>query len=256
VASEQSSPRLEDPIGQLDGSPRLIVLHGTMTAPCPYLPDRLERRVVVDLTRPAAGGAYDALARAGFRRSHGLAYRPACGRCAGCVPIRVPVAGFLPNRTQRRVRERNRDLSARWAPAAASRDQYRLFRAYLEARHGDGDMVNMRFADYRSMVEDTTVETGLVEHRQADGRLVAVMLADRLSDGLSAVYSYFDPALAGRSLGTYMVIELIERARAMGLANAYLGYWIRGSRKMDYKARFRPYELLDGGAWRRAGPSA
>jgi arginine-tRNA-protein transferase len=251
VASEQNTPQLTDPRSPLDRSPGLVVLHGTMSAPCAYLANRLERRLVVDLGRPSAGGAYDALAQAGFRRSHGLAYRPACAGCTACVPIRVPVESFLPNRTQRRILARNRDLQAGWTQAAASKEQYRLFRRYLEARHGDGEMVNMRFADYRGMVEDSPVATGLIEHRQADGSLAAVMLADRLADGLSAVYSFFDPDLDGRSLGTFMVLELIGRARLIGLRHAYLGYWISGSRKMSYKTQFRPYELFDHNGWRR-----
>ncbi|MBI1775468.1 MAG: arginyltransferase [Proteobacteria bacterium] len=251
----QTLPR-QDPLGEPGRALDLIVLHGTMTAPCPYLSDRLERRVVIDLARAGAAGGYDALARAGFRRSHALAYRPACPSCSACVPIRVPVGRFRANRSQSRVARRNRDLAGTWCEAIATKDQYRLFRRYVEARHGDGEMVHMRLGDYRSMVEDTPVRTGLIEHRLADGTLAAVMLVDRLSDGLSAVYSYFDPDLGERSLGTYMVLDLIQRTGSLGLDHAYLGYWISESQKMAYKARFRPFEVLRGEGWQPAEPAS
>ncbi len=222
---------------------------GTRVLPCPYIQGRQERKVVTELGGPRAADLYERMSRAGFRRSHGLAYRPACPQCSACVPIRIPVEGFQTTRSIRRVLRVNADLAAEDLGAVATMEQYRLFARYQRSRHGGGDMSSMSFDDYRSMVEDTPVDTRIVEFRQTDGTLVGAMLADRLGNSLSAVYSFFAPELAQRSLGTYLVLRLIENARAGGLAHVYLGYWIAESAKMSYKVRFRPVEILGPDGW-------
>ena len=239
----------------LDIDPRdLQFFYGTARQPCPYLPGREECKAVTDLGGPGAAGLHDVLSRAGFRRSHGIAYRPACPRCRACVPVRVAAGDFVPSRSQRRVLARNADLEARECPPLATLEQYGVFLPYEAGRHGDGDMARMSFDDYRAMVEDTPVDTLVVEFRDADRRLVAVALTDRLADGLSGVYKFFALDRARTSPGTYTVLWHIARARALGLTYVYLGYWIRDSRKMAYKTRFQPLEALVGGRWRRFDP--
>ena len=193
---------------------------------------------------------HDRLSRAGFRRSHNIAYAPVCPSCQACIPIRIPVATFQPDRTLRRIAHANAQVEGYEVPARATAEQYQLFQRYQLARHGAGDMATMSFYDYRAMVEDTPIETFVIELRDPDDRMVAACLADRLGDGLSAVYSYFAPGLDRRSLGTFTILWLIERARSSGLPYVYLGYWVPESRKMAYKARFRPAEILMGGTWR------
>jgi arginine-tRNA-protein transferase len=226
-----------------------LVLHRTLPAPCPYLQGRIEQRLVVTLEGVAVD-TFDRLSRTGFRRSHTFAYRPTCPGCTACVPIRVPVARFAPDRTQRRIARRNADIVASERRADATREHYALFKAYVARRHGDGDMAQMSFGDFRSMVEDAIEPTRLIEYRAAGGTLVAAVLADRLADGISAVYSFFDPDLPARSLGSFMVLDLIERMRGEGLPFVYLGYWIADSRKMAYKSLYRPAEILVDGRWR------
>ncbi len=222
----------------------------TAPLPCPYVPGRTERKVVTEITGPDADGLHDRLSRAGFRRSHNIAYAPVCPGCRACVPIRIPVATFQPGRTLRRIAQANRDVEGYDVPARATAEQFQLFQRYQQARHGDGDMATMSFYDYRAMIEDTPVETSVVEFRDMDDRLVGGCLADRLGDGLSAVYSYFAPELERRSLGTFAILWLIGRARELELPYVYLGYWVADSQKMAYKARFRPSEVLVGGTWR------
>jgi arginine-tRNA-protein transferase len=222
----------------------------TAPLPCPYVAGRTERKVVTEVTGPDAEYLHDRLSRAGFRRSHNIAYAPVCPNCQACIPIRVPVASFQPGRTLRRIEKANADLEAFEVPARATTEQFQLFQRYQQTRHGTGDMATMSFYDYRAMVEDTPIDTCIVEFRDLDDRLVGACLADRLGDGLSAVYSFFSPGLEKRSLGTYAVLWLIGQARALGLPHVYLGYWVPESRKMAYKARFRPAEVLSGGTWR------
>ena len=221
----------------------------SVPVPCPYLPGKIERKLVVELAGDDAAGLFTELSRAGFRRSHGYAYRPACRDCVACVPVRIVVDGFCPSRSLRRVWRRNGDLQCDEAAAAAKPEQYRLFIAYQQARHPDSEMATMSFSDYRLMVEATPIGTVLLEVRDTADRLVGVSLIDRTGDGLSAVYSFFDPALPDRSLGTFAVLWMVERARALGLEHVYLGYWIDGSDTMDYKRRFPSLESLRGGTW-------
>ncbi len=222
----------------------------TAPLPCPYVAGQTERKVVTEITGPDSEALHDQLSRAGFRRSHNIAYAPVCPNCQACVPIRIPTATFEPGRTLRRIARANAQLEGFDVPPRATAEQFLLFQRYQQARHGQGDMATMSFYDYRAMVEDTPIETFVVEFRDPDDRLVGACLTDKLGDGLSAVYSFFAPGLERRSLGTFAILWLIERARVLGLPYVYLGYWVPGSRKMAYKARFRPSEILAGGAWR------
>ena len=223
----------------------------TAALPCPYLADKTERKLVTELAGRHAPAFYNELSRAGFRRSHHLAYRPACVGCEACVPVRIPVADFVESRSLKRIRNLNRDLIARPIEADASLEQFRLFQRYQRSRHADSDMAAMTFGDYQAMIEDSPVATKMTELRLPDGSLLGAGLYDPLDDGLSAVYSFFEPAFGKRSLGTYLVLALIDEARRRKLAYVYLGYWIEGSAKMSYKSRFRPLEALERRGWRR-----
>jgi arginine-tRNA-protein transferase len=222
----------------------------TAPLPCPYIPGRTERKVVTEIVGPEAEPLHDRLSRAGFRRSHNIAYAPVCPSCQSCVPIRIPVDRFQPDRTLRKIARANAGLDGYRVPARATAEQFQLFQRYQQVRHGDGDMASMSFYDYRAMVEDTPIETFIIEFRDEQDRLLCACLGDKLGDGLSAVYSFFMPGMEKRSLGTFAVLWLIERARALGLPYVYLGYWVPESRKMSYKARFKPSEVLVGGVWR------
>jgi len=221
----------------------------TAPLPCPYLPGRTERKIVTELSGTEAEALHERLSRAGFRRSHNIAYAPVCPGCQACVPIRVVSEEFTPDRTQRRILRANTDLTVSEMPARATAEQFTLFQRYQKTRHTDGDMAAMGYYDYRAMIEDTPISTGIVEFRDAQDRLLGACLTDWLSDGLSAVYSFFDTTLDKRSLGTFAVLWLIGRARSLGLPYVYLGYWVPESRKMAYKARFRPSEILMSGSW-------
>ena len=199
------------------------------------------------------------LTQGGFRRSQSIAYRPACEGCRSCVSVRVVANEFEASRSMRRIVNRNSDIVGEMKIAVPTSEQYSIFRAYLDSRHRDGGMADMTVLDYAMMVEDSHIETRVVEYRRREGDqagrqagdLIAVALTDVLGDGLSMVYSFFEPDEASRSLGTFMVLDHIERARQMGLAYVYLGYWVRGSRKMDYKSRFLPQERLTPDGWAR-----
>lgn len=228
----------------------------TAPLPCPYLPGRTERKIVTELSGTEAEALHERLSRAGFRRSHNIAYAPVCPGCQACVPIRVVSEEFAPDRTQRRILRANADLTVSEMPARATAEQFTLFQRYQKNRHADGDMAAMGYYDYRAMIEDTPISTGILEFRDAQDRLLGACLTDWLADGLSAVYSFFDTDEDKRSLGTFAVLWLIGRARSLGLPYVYLGYWVPESRKMAYKARFRPSEILISGAWHRLGDDA
>lgn len=219
--------------------------------PCPYLPGRIERKLFTRLSGPHAAEVNSVLSRAGFRRSHDIVYRPVCPGCTACVPVRIPVADFTPRRTLKRILKANADLTMIEMPATPTAEQYRLFAAYQAARHGDSDMARMSLADYSAMVDEGRADTFLFELRDSAGRLLGVSLTDRLADGLSAVYSFFDPHEDRRSLGTFIILALVARARQEGRPYVYLGYWIANSRKMSYKSRFQPLEALGANGWYR-----
>ena len=216
---------------------------------CPYLDGQQESRIFTGLTAEGAGIQYEALTRAGFRRSHAMAYRPACPSCNACVPVRVLARDFVPGRWQRRNLARNADLRERARPARSTSEQYRLFARYLDARHSGGPMADMSAEDYKAMVEETPVETQILEYRDESGKLLAACLTDVLHDGYSAVYSFCEPGEDKRGLGNFMILRLIARAQERGLAFVYLGYWIAESPKMSYKDRFRPIEALGADGW-------
>jgi arginine-tRNA-protein transferase len=221
----------------------------TSSVTCPYIVGRAERKLIVELGGNGAALFYDDLSRAGFRRSHGFAYRPACRGCSSCVPVRIAVDRFSHTRSTRRIRNTNRDLSGRLLAARATPEQFRLFSAYQRSRHSESDMASMSYGDYRGMVEDTPVRTAIVESRDISGKLVAASLIDLLDDGVSAVYSFYDPQQPKRSLGTWSILWLVEECRRHGQPFVYLGYWISDSPKMAYKARFPALERLADGAW-------
>lgn len=232
----------------------------TAPQPCPYLPGRLERKLFTHLTHDKPPTLVDNLLKGGFRRSQNIAYMPYCEGCQSCVSVRVAVDEFRLSRSFRRVLDVNRDLAARRIPPRPTAEQYALFRDYIDARHADGGMADMTVLDYAMMVEDSIVDTFLTEYRvrtgdgleaQAAAPLMGIALCDRLSDGVSMVYSFYDTTVPRRSLGTYMILEHIEYTRRLGLPYLYLGYWIEGSRKMSYKTRFKPQERLTSSGWVR-----
>ncbi len=237
----------------------------TAPSPCPYLPGRQERKVFTHLVGNKASELNDLLTHGGFRRSQSIAYRPACDQCHACVSVRVIANEFRPSRNFRKVMARNADLVGQSRSAVPTSEQYSIFRAYLDHRHRLGGMADMTVLDYAMMIEDSHVETRLIEYRRRPtegleatmpGELIAVALTDILGDGLSMDYSFFEPSEENRSLGTFMILDHIARARRMGLPYVYLGYWIDGSRKMSYKSRFLPQQRLAPTGWLRVDDDA
>jgi len=233
----------------------------TSPSPCPYIAGKQERKVFTHLVGERAPEINDILTQGGFRRSQSIAYRPACEACRACVSVRVLAQEFEASRAFRRVLAANVDLIGHARTPGPTAEQYSLFRSYLDTRHADGGMVDMTVLDYSMMVEDSHVQTKLIEYRRrgpdssltcrGDGPLLAVALSDVLADGLSMVYSFYEPEARGRSLGTYLILDHIARARRLGLPHVYLGYWVKGSPKMDYKRRFLPQERLSPDGWAR-----
>ena len=233
----------------------------TAPAPCPYLEGQQERKVFTHLVGDRATEMNDILTQGGFRRSQNIAYRPACEGCRACVSVRILAGEFKMSKNMRRVVQRNDDLIGVEHAAEPSTEQYSLFRTYLDHRHSHGGMSEMSVLDYAMMVEDTHVDTRVIEYRRrgpdsfitgrGEGELLGVALSDRMADGYSMVYSFYNPELADRSLGTFMVLDHIRRAVAAGLPFVYLGYWVAGSRKMEYKGRFTPQEHLVMRGWER-----
>jgi leucyl-tRNA---protein transferase len=218
------------------------------------MPGRLERKVFTHLVGHEARALNTHLSQTGFRRSQNIAYRPACDGCQLCVSIRVPVNSFDFSRGFRRNLKANADLSARVIQPRATNEHYSLFRDYVDTRHSDGGMADMTVLDFSAMVDESVVDTRLIEFRKGassihQGELKAVAMIDVLDDGLSMIYSFYDPQEAQRSLGTFMILDTILRVRKLGLKYLYLGYWVRGSNKMDYKARFLPQERLYPDGW-------
>ena len=233
----------------------------TAPAPCPYLKGRHERKVFTHLVGDRAADLNDILTQGGFRRSQNIAYRPACEACQSCVSVRAIVDEFRWSKRYRRSLKANEDLVGYELTPAPTSEQYSLFRSYLDARHAEGGMADMTVLDYALMVEDSHVNTTMVEYRRrgpdtaitkrGTGDLIGLALTDVLADGLSMVYSFYYPGLSGRGLGTFMILDHIRRARRRGLPYLYLGYWVEGSRKMDYKAEFLPQERLRPQGWMR-----
>ena len=222
----------------------------TRALPCPYIPGQTERKLVTDLGTKNAVELYEDLSQVGFRRSHGLAYKPVCPKCTSCVPVRIRVPDFKWTRTFRRMMKQNVDLMSKDMIAHATIEQYNLFNRYQQLRHTGGEMAAMTFRNFQAMVEQSPIETRITEFRDKHGELVGIMLADRQKDALSAVYSVFNPRIKKRGLGTYMVLWMVKRAEKLKLSYIYLGYWVNQSPKMAYKKRFRPLEGFTAEGWK------
>ena len=238
--------------------PRFFV---TTPAPCPYLPGREERKVFTELKGNHADELNDALSRIGFRRSQTVAYRPSCAGCNACISVRVAAVDFESSSTQRRNMRRNSDLVVTECRPWATDEQFELLRNYLDVRHLGGGMASMEEIDYADMVEHTPVNSYVTEYREPSdgaepGRLVGACLTDRQADGLSMIYSFYDPEHEARSgLGNYIILDHIARAVEQDLPYVYLGYWVHGSDRMRYKVRYRPLERLTPDGWRRMARS-
>lgn len=224
----------------------------TAPQPCPYLDGRMERKLFTALQGEHATKLNDALSKQGFRRSQNVLYRPSCAECSACLSARIRVADFSPRKSQRRTTRRNKHLIRKVVSPWATEDQYDLFRRYLDSRHRDGGMADMDIFEFAAMIEETPIRSRIIEYYdQSDGdnRLIAVCLTDVLDDGLSMVYSFYDPEMAEASLGTYIILDHVDIARRSKLPYVYLGYWVPGSPKMDYKSRFRGLEVYQGREW-------
>ena len=234
--------------------PRFFV---TSPAPCPYLPGRSERKVFTELRGANAEELNEALGRIGFRRSQTVAYRPSCLDCQACVSVRVVAKEFKPSSSQKRTMKVNSDLISAECRPWATNEQYELLRKYLASRHPGGGMAEMDESDFADMVEHTPVSSYVIEYREpgigaAPGRLVGACLTDVQGDGLSMIYSFYDPEIEDRAgLGNYIILDHIRRAAADGLPYVYLGYWVEGSDRMQYKIRYRPLERLNRSGWER-----
>jgi arginine-tRNA-protein transferase len=232
----------------------------TTPAPCPYLAGKTERKVFTELTGQHATELNDALGRIGFRRSQGVAYRPSCVDCSACISVRVVAGEFQPSATQRKMMRRHANLEVTACKPWTTEEQYELLRRYLHARHPGGGMVDMDESDFADMVEQSPVKTFVVEYREPSvegrpGKLIGACLTDQQADGLSMIYSFFEPDDATRQgLGTFIILDHIMRAGRAGLPYVYLGYWVEESPRMTYKSRFRPLERLGPNGWHRFEP--
>jgi leucyl-tRNA---protein transferase len=227
----------------------------TAPTPCPYLPGKFERKVFTHLIGADSRGLNTMLSQGGFRRSQNIAYRPACDHCQACTSVRVPVADFVLTKSFKRVLRKNADLVTQVVKARATSEHYSLFRGYIDTRHSEGGMADMSVLDFAAMVDDTVADSRIVEYRFDEtsanaGELVSAVLMDVLGDGISMIYSFYEPSYEDRSLGTLMILDAIARAQSMGLPYLYLGYYVRGSKKMEYKARFAPQQRLTVDGWK------
>jgi leucyl-tRNA---protein transferase len=238
--------------------PRFFV---TNPGPCPYIAGKTERKVFTELSGAHADELNEALGRIGFRRSQNFAYRPNCIDCKSCVSVRVLTDEFQPNATQRRIIKRNSDLAVSACRPWSTSEQYDLLRRYLSQRHPSGGMAGMDDMDYADMVEQSPVRSHVVEYRTPGrfgrlGELVGACLTDQQGDGLSMIYSFYDAEAEGRpGLGNYIIMDHIMRAKAAGLPYVYLGYWVEGAARMQYKIRYRPMERLGPDGWERFEPA-
>ena len=221
----------------------------TEPMPCPYIDGLMERKLFTHMTGDKADEINNNLTHAGFRRSQTIAYRPACDECAACRSVRVRVEDFTASKNLRRIVNRNQDLRVQVQPPQSTREQYELLHCYLDHRHSEGGMADMTPQDYMTMVEETAVSTRMIEYRTPDNQLVACLLRDTMYDGYSMVYSFFDPDLPARSLGSYIILQQIQAAQDKALAYIYLGYLIESCTKMSYKKRFKPLEILGKDGW-------
>ncbi len=229
----------------------------TAPQPCPYLAGRMERKLFTALQGDTAEKLNDSLSKQGFRRSQNVLYRPSCSDCNACLSARIDVRRFAPSKSQRRALRRNDNLVRHASSPWATEDQFSLFRRYLDARHADGGMADMDIFEFAAMVEETPIRSRVVEYTDGKGGpLKAVCLTDVLDDGVSMVYSFYEPELQKKSLGTWMILDHVEIAREAGLPYVYLGYWVPGSSKMGYKAQFSALEVYRRGRWEQMHDSA
>ncbi len=238
---------------QLTRMPRFFV---TAESPCPYLPGRTERKVFAELRGPEAARLSEGLGRIGFRRSQNVVYRPSCDDCKACVSVRIVAADFVASASQKRLVKRNADLDVAACDPWATEEQFTLLQRYLRARHPSGGMAAMDGYDFAEMIESSPVDTVVVEYREPSvggrpGRLVGACLTDKQSDGLSMVYSFYDTGPGARAgLGSFIILDHVLRAAQVGMRHVYLGYWVEGSSRMDYKRRYKPLEMLTAQGWR------
>lgn len=221
----------------------------SMPHACSYLPGRIATTLFIDPQTQVDADLFSYFTRHGFRRSGDFVYRPHCHTCAACVPVRIPIEAFTPNRSQRRTRRKNQDLTVRRADAAFNQEHFDLYLRYQRVRHRGGGMDESDPQKYIDFLLTRHVETHFYEMRLG-ARLLGVAAADVLPDGLSAVYTFYDPDQPQRSLGVYAILMEIEQTRSQGLPWLYLGYWIKESPKMNYKCNFRPLEIYRNGRWR------
>ncbi|EZQ20058.1 arginyl-tRNA-protein transferase [Halopseudomonas bauzanensis] len=227
-----------------------LKFYATQPHPCSYLPEEQAVTLFLDPQQPIQPDTYSQLSELGFRRSGEHLYRPHCAQCRACVPARIPAADFVPNKQQLRIHKRNRDLQVTTRRPVMNEEIYQLYSRYIIARHSDGDMFPPSREQFQSFLVSEDAFCEFNEFR-LDGRLLAVAVTDRLNNGLSAVYTFFDPDESRRSLGRYAILWQIEQARRSGLPAVYLGYWIRNCRKMNYKTEYRPLEMLINQRWIR-----
>jgi arginine-tRNA-protein transferase len=219
----------------------------------------MERKLFTALQGEQAQRLNDSLSKQGFRRSQNVLYRPTCAECSACISARIRVADFTPSRTQKRILKAASNLRRNATSPWATEDQFALFRRYLDARHADGGMADMDVFEFAAMIEETPIKSRVIEYTRPAGPddthrpLAVVALTDVFDDGLSMVYSFYDPDLTNLSLGTFAILDHIEIAREAGLPFVYLGYWVPGSRKMGYKAGFSAVEIYKGGQWQPLG---
>jgi len=220
----------------------------TAPQPCPYLDGKVERKLFTALFGDDAKALNNSLSHQGFRRSQNVLYRPTCPNCNACMSARVKVNEFTPSKSQKRVLKRNEGLRREVKAPWATDEHYLLFQKYLGNRHANGGMADMDEFEFGAMIEETPVQSRIVEYYDGE-TLVAACLIDVLSDGLSLVYSFFNTDMARNSLGTYIVLDHIQMCKEAGLPYVYLGFWVPGSQKMAYKAKFHPLEVFRGNTW-------
>ncbi len=226
----------------------ILQFYTTAEYPCSYLPERAARSQVAAPTHLIDTEVYSDLVQKGFRRSGLFTYRPHCDHCNACVPVRIDVARFQPNRSQRRTWRRQQELTVRITGLRWDDEHFNLYQRYQSHRHPGAGMDDDMHGQYRQFLLTSRVDTRLAEFRNSDGDLLMVSVIDILHDGLSAVYTFFEPEAEG-SLGTWAILWQIEQCRQGGLPWLYLGYWIEESRKMTYKSAFKPQQLLRSGIW-------
>ena len=226
----------------------VVRLFQTLPHACGYFAERTAQNLVIDPASPHLAQIYEAALAKGYRRAGGHVYRPHCRGCRACIAARIPVAQFQPDRSQRRCAERNRDLTFAVTPARYAEEHFALYRRYLGVRHSGGGMDDPDIEDFERFLYTPWSPTQFLELRLRD-RLLAVAVTDVAANGLSAVYTFYDPDERMRGLGTYAILRQLEFARERGLPHVYLGFWIEDHPKMGYKSRFRPLELLGANGW-------